>query len=276
MDGRGSEIYNTRAGKWEKSVVLNTLATGDKKTYHIRSTEEGEPITVGYIIGTPGVALLQRAAKLDPDAEDTPEALNQKGIAVAVWREKVLTYLNKCVASDMSSSGRASLYKEGEELLLALKTVAEEDGWKDNCAMRQMQDDVYIAMRSLRCDNGNMYAGARLRSLGSQRAYNVCDLKDMTPRDAAAAAALAAPPLRRGGSLPRRVASAAGAYQTAPDMTPRSDGSFSPPEMVGMGDVGDGPQHMMSQDPQSCFASPSAAAAMRQCSAQPRLERGSD
>jgi len=271
--GEGNEVYDPRTGTWTSRLKINMLAAGDAKTYHIRSTVEGGSMSVTYLPSVAGVGAMYawEAKQIDPDAVDTPAELNQQGISLMVWRGKVLEYLQKTTNVGSASGERADLHKEGSTLLEELKEAAKTDEWAGNVAFRQLQDDVYVAIQSLQCAYGGMYAGARQRSLGSQRAYNVCDLGNMTPSrnlsaapsSAVAAASACRAPSRQLSAVPRRTSSV-----SAPSMTPREgqDGTFTPPEMVCMGEVGDSPHHVMSQDAQSCFASPGVASAMRQCS----------
>lgn len=272
-EGEGNEVYDPRTGTWASRLKINMLAAGDTKTYHIRSTVEGSSMSVAYLPSTAGGAAMYawEPKQLDPDAADTPADLNRQGISLIVWRGKVLDYLQRVTNVGEASGERSGMHKEGVALLEELKQAEKTDEWAGNVAFRQLQDDVYVAIQSLQCAYGGMYAGARQRSLGSQRAYNVCDLGNMTPSSAPAScgagavAAMCRPPGRQMSAVPRRTSSA-----PAPNMTPREaqgSGTFTPPEMVCMGAVGDSPHHVMSQDAQSCFASPGVVSAMRQCSA---------
>tara|TARA_A200000113_G_C8863839_1_gene354175 strand:+ start:474 stop:1994 length:1521 start_codon:yes stop_codon:yes gene_type:complete len=263
---RSGEVYDPKSNCWVEKLEVENIAFGDTKTFNLRAEKEDNPM-VSYLIGEGTTNItLDWGTNVDPTSDSCSNELNYHGLEEAYLRQRVLEYLAKCLLVTENSS-RKELRTCGRELLQELKGLSEKPEWKQSRLLRQLQDDIYVGLKSLDCYNGSMYAGARLQSLGSQRGYNVCELDGMTPRVPAVSSAAVSSPMRRIASH---------RFGNMVPSLPLSSSSPNPADVVETDDVGASdspvlvlPEHQMSDRADSCFASPFAAVAMRQCS-QPR------
>jgi hypothetical protein len=247
------KIYDARNNKWVTQFILHNIAYGDSKTYNLRADIERTPL-IGVTIGeNTSKVTLDWGIHMNPEDPECPHELTLHGLKEAGLRQRILEYLAGCLASNVKTS-REELRVKGKSLLEELKAMSEMDEWKGNALLRQLQDDVYVGLRSVDCDNGAMYVGARLLSLGSQRGYNVCDLHGMTPRHSVSPAGECV----FGGVLPKRRGPS---HLSGRTYKADEDDSVVNPDH-------DLPSHEMSLDPNSCFASPAAVMAMKTCSGE--------
>jgi hypothetical protein len=65
----------------------------------------------------------------------------------------------------------------------SMKTYMIEEGLCEDLFMKNLCDDIYVAIRSLDSNLGMMYLGARATSQGTQRAYNLTDISNMETND---------------------------------------------------------------------------------------------
>lgn len=81
-----------------------------------------------------------------------------------------------CLNANMSE--KMKIYNKCQDFIKKIKTYMELNNIKNDHAMKLLQDDIYIIMNTLFCNNAHMWCTTRQQSLGQNHSYQPTDFAE--------------------------------------------------------------------------------------------------
>lgn len=189
------EIYDFRTNTWSNLLIVESLTSEAKKTYHLRSKTPDDACVkiVGQSIvhGDLDDSMLVENEYFLPDliSEDTGE-VHEVDLTKFMHRQKAQELVYK--AHKLSTISRDEeinyLPKDIKEDLTKFSKYLDDYMKKNNLSedefYKTLYADIFITLRTFGTRRAAMYSGSRHVSQGQERSYNVCEIDEETNRHA--------------------------------------------------------------------------------------------